>query len=62
MNEGLWKGFDVEMGEGSIDWELVRKELLAIDYTGWVTAEVGGGDIERMKEISRQMDSILALC
>ena len=61
MNEGLWKGFDVEMGEGSIDWELVRKELLAIDYEGWVTAEVKGGDVERMKEISRQMDTVLAL-
>ncbi len=60
-NEGLWKGFDVELGEGSIDWEAVRREFVAIDYNGWITAEVSGGGKERMQEISDRMDSVLAL-
>ncbi len=60
-NEGLWKGFNVELGEGSIDWEAVRGELIAINYNGWITAEVGGGGKDRMKEISEQMDRVLAL-
>ncbi len=60
-NEGLWKGFNVELGEGSIDWKAVRQTLIDIDYRGWITAEVGGGDEARMKEISERMDKVLAL-
>lgn len=60
-NEGLWKGFNVEMGEGSIDWEAVRATLTAIGYQGYVTAEVDGGDDVRMRQISEQMDRVLGL-
>ncbi len=61
MNEGLWKGFDVEIGEGSIDWAAVRAELAKINYEGWVTAEVGGGGRERLAEIAARMDNVLDL-
>jgi L-ribulose-5-phosphate 3-epimerase len=60
-NEGLWKGFQVKIGEGSVDWAAVRKELVKINYTGWATAEVGGGGRERLADISARMDRVLDL-
>ncbi len=59
--EGLWKGFQVEIGEGSVDWAAVRKELVKINYSGWATAEVGGGGRERLADISARMDRVLDL-
>lgn len=60
-NEGLWKGFNVKLGEGSVDWAAVRRELHAIDYSGWATAEVRGGDRERLADIAARMDTVLDL-
>jgi len=60
-DEGLWKGFDVKIGEGSVDWAAVRAELKGIDYKGWATAEVSGGEEERLADISKRMDRVLAL-
>jgi L-ribulose-5-phosphate 3-epimerase len=57
---GLWKGFDVELGEGSVDWKAVRKALDEIGYRGWASAEVAGGNAERLRVVSGQMDRILA--
>jgi hexulose-6-phosphate isomerase len=61
MNEGMRKGFAFPLGQGSIDWEKVRKELTSIGYQGWATAEVAGGDHRRLAEISQQMDHVLDL-
>ncbi len=58
--EGLWKGFQVELGEGDCDWPAVMKALRDIDYTGWGTAEVRGGDRKRLKEIADRMDRCFA--
>lgn len=61
------KGFSREqnkftkIGEGDIDWADVRKALLEINYTGWAAAEVGGGDLTRLKEISANMDRVFGL-
>ncbi|MBL6707255.1 MAG: hypothetical protein ISQ06_14180 [Planctomycetaceae bacterium] len=55
------KAFDVPLGEGSIDWAAVRKELAAIKYAGWATAEVRGGDRARLADIAAQMDRVLDL-
>jgi len=60
-NEGLWKGFDVKIGEGSVDWAAVRTELKKINYSGWATAEVGGGDRTRLADIAARMDRVLDL-
>ena len=57
--EGPWKGFNVEIGDGEIDWAAVRRELKAIDYSGWATAEVGGGDRARLADIAARMDRVL---
>ncbi len=61
MNEGMRKGFDFPLGQGSIEWDRVREELKKIDYRGWATAEVNGGDRQRLAEISQQMDQVLNL-
>jgi L-ribulose-5-phosphate 3-epimerase len=61
MDEGPWKGFQVKMGDDEIDWAAVRKELVEIDYRGWVTAEVSGGNRERLADISARMDKVLDL-
>ncbi len=61
MNQGMRKAFDVPMGQGSIEWEKVREELLKIDYRGWATAEVRGGDRQRLEEIFDQMNQVFLL-
>jgi len=61
MQEGLGKCFAVEIGEGSIDWVGVRRELAKVDFHGWASAEVPGGDVERLKDIARRMDKVLDL-
>jgi len=58
--EGLWKGFDVEIGDGDCDWPAVMSALAAIGYEGWATAEVAGGDAGRLREIADRMDRVLA--
>lgn len=61
------KGFSREknsftkIGEGDLDFADVRKALLEINYHGWCAAEVGGGDLNRLKEISSNMDKVFAL-
>ena len=60
-DEGLWKGFEVEIGDGTIDWAAVRRELAAIDYNGFATAEVGGGGKDHLADIAARMDKILGL-
>jgi len=57
--EGLWKGFAVEIGEGDCDWPAVRAALAEVGYTGWATAEVGGGGEERLRDIKARMDAAL---
>ena len=50
-----------KIGEGDLDWADVRKALLEINYAGWAAAEVGGGDLNRLKEISANMDTVFGL-
>jgi hexulose-6-phosphate isomerase len=59
--EGPFAGFRVKLGEGDVDWPRVREALGLVGYRGWASAEVQGGDRERLKEISERMDKILAL-
>ena len=50
-----------QIGTGDIDWADVRKALLEINYYGWAAAEVGGGDLNRLKQISKNMDKVFNL-
>jgi hexulose-6-phosphate isomerase len=59
--EGPGKGFRAELGEGDVDWPAVLAALDEIGYRGWGTAEVAGGDRERLADVSRRMDKVLEL-
>jgi len=58
-DEGLWKGFAVEIGDGDCGWPEVRKALADVGYDGWATAEVGGGGKERLSDIRKRMAKVL---
>ncbi len=60
-DEGIWKGFDVELLEGDCNWPEVNKALEKIGYSGWASAEVKGGGRERLAFISQKMDAIFGL-
>lgn len=65
-DEGLWKGFSVELGDGDAGWPALMKELDSLGYStasggNWATAEVGGGNEERLRQISTQMDKLFAI-
>jgi L-ribulose-5-phosphate 3-epimerase len=59
------KGFSRETGkftkitEGDVDWPSVEKALRDIKFTGWLAAEVGGGDLKRLKEVSQHLEESL---
>ena len=59
-DEGLWKGFQVELGEGDVDWAAVMKSVDDIGYTGYGIAEVPGGDATRLKFLAERMDRLFA--
>ena len=64
--EGLWKGFGVELGSGDAGWPRVMKSLDACGYStaspgNWATAEVRGGPASRLKQISQQMDDLFKM-
>lgn len=61
MSEGMRKGFDKPLGEGSINWPAVRAELAKINYTGWAAAEVKAGDWEYLADVAKRMDKVLDL-
>lgn len=50
-----------QIGTGDIDWADVRNALKEINYYGWAAAEVGGGDLDRLKQISGNMDQVFGL-
>ena len=59
------KGFSREKNnwaditEDDLPWADVRKALDDIGFDGWVAAEVGGGDVERLTKIAKQIDKAL---
>lgn len=60
-DEGIWKGFNAELGDGDVNWAAVNKALSEIGYMGWGSAEVNGGDRVRLKDISDRMDRLYAM-
>lgn len=52
------KGF-CDITEGDIDWKDVRKALREINFHGWSTAEVGGGDTKRLSKVLSDMKRAL---
>ncbi len=56
QEEGIWEGFKVPLTEGDCGWARVNAALRDIGYQGWGSAEVPGGDRQRLREISERMD------
>ena len=52
----LGSGFKAKIAHDDADWPSVCAELKKIGYTGWATAEVGGGGKERLTEIYNNME------
>lgn len=61
MNEGMRKAFAKPLGQGSVEWDKVRAELRKLKFQGWATAEVRGGNRDRLAEIAAEMDQVLDL-
>lgn len=57
----LGRDKNCDLFEGDVDWPLVRTALHDIGFTGWATAEVSGGDRDRIHQVAERMDQALAL-
>jgi hexulose-6-phosphate isomerase len=58
-SEGLWKGFQVSLGEGDNNWPAIMKALDDIAYDGWGIAEQGGPDsLEALQDLSKRMTKV----
>lgn len=55
------KFVDITSDEDDLPWADVRKGLQDIGFTGWTTAEVGGGGLERLTEVRKQMQNAFGL-
>jgi L-ribulose-5-phosphate 3-epimerase len=51
-----WKN----IGEGDIDWPEVRRAFAEINYSGYMTTEIEGGDATYLKDVSARLDRFLA--
>ncbi len=60
------KGFNektkkfVNLGDGTINWLEVRRAFSDIGYSGYITAELPGGNFEYLKDVSSRMDKIIS--
>lgn len=60
--EGRRRGFGVELMEGDCNWPAVMQAVDEVGYSGgWGSAEVRGGDAERLRFIADRMETIFNL-
>ena len=50
----------VGLGDGDVNWREVRSALAEVGYTGFVTAELPGGDEPYLKDVSARMSRLIA--
>lgn len=55
------KGTWADIGQGDLPWDDVRKALDEVGFTGWFTAETGGGGVDRLKTVRQQMAQVLGI-
>ena len=60
-DRNLQRDKNCNLFDGHVDWAEVRMALKQIGFSGWATAEVGGGDAARMKQVAERMDKALGL-
>ncbi|MDR0712704.1 MAG: sugar phosphate isomerase/epimerase [Bacteroidales bacterium] len=60
--EGRWKGFDVKLTEGDVNWAKIMAEARKSYQGEWFTTEQGGNKTpEELNDLSQRLDKILAL-
>ncbi|MBX3734176.1 MAG: sugar phosphate isomerase/epimerase [Verrucomicrobiae bacterium] len=52
---------DITSPDDDLPWDQVRKALGDIGFSGWATAEVGGGELARLKTVREQMQRAFGL-
>ena len=55
--QGGW----ARIGDGDVDWAAVNQALSDIGFTGWVSAEVGGGDTAYLRTVAERVDRAFSL-
>jgi L-ribulose-5-phosphate 3-epimerase len=55
------KFVDITSADDDVPWEQVRRALDDIHFTGWATAEVGGGNVERLTQVRKQMQKAFGI-
>lgn len=55
------KFVDITSPDDDLPWDEVRKGLDEIGFTGWATAEVGGGGLERLTTVREQMQKAFGI-
>ncbi len=61
-NQGLYKGFDCDLTEGSNNWPAIMAALDNAGYTGWAISEQRGGQIfSGLQKLTASMDQIFAM-
>ncbi|MFT5422337.1 MAG: L-ribulose-5-phosphate 3-epimerase [Phycisphaerales bacterium] len=57
--QGKWAGFGPKIGDGDLPWDDVSDALKKMNYRGWATAEVGGGDTAHLTDVCERMHRVL---
>ncbi len=52
---------DIGSTDDDLPWADVRKAIAELNWTGWTTAEVGGGDVRRLTTVRQQMERVFGL-
>ncbi|MBN8248197.1 MAG: sugar phosphate isomerase/epimerase [Verrucomicrobia bacterium] len=52
---------DITSPDDDLPWDQVRRALSDIGFSGWATAEVGGGDVARLKKVREQMQKAFGI-
>lgn len=52
---------DITSPDDDLPWDQVRKAISDTGWTGWTTAEVGGGDAKRLTIVRQQMEKAFGL-
>lgn len=53
--QGKWAGFGPKIGDGDLPWGATSEALKKMNYRGWATAEVGGGDTAHLTDVCERM-------
>ena len=49
----------VNLLEGDVNWREVRRALEEVGYTGYLTAELGGGDRDYLRDLAQRIERII---